>query len=126
MNRSSGSNLSDPSDRSSLLRTHGHTMNNAHLPTSDALTFPNIADIADLLKICIDRTNDAIVITEAEPINLPGPRIVWANRVFYERNGYTPEEILGQSPRILQGPDTDRATLDQVRSALDTNSLSMR
>jgi diguanylate cyclase (GGDEF)-like protein/PAS domain S-box-containing protein len=95
-------------------------MNNAHLPRSDALTFPNIADIADLLKICIDRTNDAIVITEAEPINLPGPRIVWANRVFYERNGYTHEEILGQSPRILQGPDTDRATLDRVRSALES------
>ena len=68
----------------------------------------------------MDRLNDAIVITEAEPVNQPGPRIVWANRVFYERNGYSPAEILGQSPRILQGPDTDRATLDRVRTALET------
>lgn len=95
-------------------------MNNAHLPPSDALTFPNNADIAGLLRICIDRSNDAIVITEAEPIDLSGPRIVWANRVFYELNGYTPEEVIGQSPRMLQGPGTDRATLDRVRRALES------
>lgn len=62
-----------------------------------------VIDLPKLLEICIDRLNDAIVITEAEPINKPGPRIVWANKVFYERNGYTPDEVIGQSPRILQG-----------------------
>lgn len=76
-------------------------------------------DLPKFLGICIDRLNDAIVITEAEPINEPGPRIVWANKVFYERNGYTPDEIIGQSPRILQGAKTDRATLDRVRSTLE-------
>ena len=78
-----------------------------------------ITNLPQLLEICIDRLNDAIVITEAEPINKPGPRIIWANKVFFERNGYTPDEIIGQSPRILQGPDTDRAVLDNVRAALE-------
>ncbi|MEI6706879.1 MAG: diguanylate cyclase [Methylococcales bacterium] len=78
-----------------------------------------IANFPKLLEICINRLNDAIVITEAEPINNPGPKIVWANRVFYERNGYSPDEIIGQSPRILQGPKSDRATLDKVRTALE-------
>jgi diguanylate cyclase (GGDEF)-like protein/PAS domain S-box-containing protein len=82
-------------------------------------TFPSVSDLPELLEICIGRLNDAIVITEAEPINSPGPRIIWANKVFFERNGYTPEEIIGQSPRILQGPLTDRDTLDRVRSALE-------
>jgi diguanylate cyclase (GGDEF)-like protein/PAS domain S-box-containing protein len=91
-----------------------------HMPQSDALTFPTIRDFPGLLEICIDRLNDAIVITEAEPINNPGPRIIWANQVFYRRNGYSPEEVLGQSPRFLQGPDTDRATLDRIRTALET------
>ncbi|PKO47406.1 MAG: hypothetical protein CVU29_03105 [Betaproteobacteria bacterium HGW-Betaproteobacteria-22] len=59
------------------------------------------------------------MITEAEPFNLPGPRILWANKVFYDRTGYTPEEIIGQTPRILQGPLTDRATLDKIRKALE-------
>ncbi|MDF1584088.1 MAG: diguanylate cyclase [Methyloprofundus sp.] len=68
--------------------------------------------------MCVDQLNDAIVITEAEPFNLPGPRILWANKVFYDLTGYTPEELIGQTPRILQGPLSDRATLDKIRSAL--------
>lgn len=84
--------------------------------TSSSL--PIVANLPKLLEICIDRLNDAIVITEAEPIDKPGPRIVWANRIFYERTGYSPEEIIGQSPRILQGPESDRATLDKIRAAL--------
>ncbi|MDD2933178.1 MAG: diguanylate cyclase [Methylotenera sp.] len=77
------------------------------------------ADLSKLLEICVEQLNDAIVITEAEPIDKPGPRIVWANKIFYERNGYTPDEVIGQSPRILQGPETDRATLDKLRIALE-------
>lgn len=77
------------------------------------------ADLYKLLEICVDQLNDAIVITEAEPIDTPGPRIVWANKVFYERTGYTPDEVIGQSPRILQGPETDRTTLDKLRTALE-------
>jgi PAS domain-containing protein len=67
----------------------------------------SISDLPKLLEICVNHLNDAIVITEAEPINNPGPRIVWANLAFYERTGYSPEEIIGKSPRILQGPLTD-------------------
>jgi diguanylate cyclase (GGDEF)-like protein/PAS domain S-box-containing protein len=77
------------------------------------------ADLSKLLEVCVDQLNDAIVITEAEPINKPGPRIVWANKIFYLRNGYTPDEVIGQSPRILQGPESDRATLDKLRTALE-------
>jgi diguanylate cyclase (GGDEF)-like protein/PAS domain S-box-containing protein len=77
------------------------------------------ADLSKLLEVCVEQLNDAIVITEAEPIDNPGPRIVWANKVFYQRTGYTPDEVIGQSPRILQGPETDRATLDKIRVALE-------
>jgi PAS domain S-box-containing protein len=94
-------------------------MKHEHLPSSDAQSFPFINDAPGLLQLCIDRLNDAIVITEAQPTNMPGPRIVWANQVFYKKNGYTPEEIIGKSPRILQGPDTDRATLDRIRTAIE-------
>ncbi|MFI3218304.1 MAG: diguanylate cyclase, partial [Methylococcales bacterium] len=85
----------------------------------DTLKFPVIANLPKLLEVCIDHLNDAIVITEAEPINNPGPRIVWANRVFYERNGYSPNEIIGQTPRILQGPKSDRAAIKRIRVALE-------
>jgi diguanylate cyclase (GGDEF)-like protein/PAS domain S-box-containing protein len=94
-------------------------MSNDVRSSGNSSPLQSIADLPKLLELCVDRLNDAIVITEAEPINNPGPRIVWANKVFYLRNGYAPEEIIGQSPRILQGPLTDRATLDRVRAALE-------
>ncbi|GAB1544845.1 hypothetical protein NUACC21_75210 [Scytonema sp. NUACC21] len=62
--------------------------------------------------------NDAIVVTEAEPISHPGPRILYVNEEFTRQTGYAPEEVMGQSPRILQGPKTDRAQLDKIRAAL--------
>ena len=87
---------------------------------NNTLKISSIADLPKLLEVCIEHLNDAILITEAEPINSPGPKIVWANKAFYEHNGYTPNEIIGQSPRILQGPESDRATIDRIGVALKT------
>lgn len=94
-------------------------MNSNNPLDHENLLIPSVADLPKLLEVCINRLNDAIVITEAEPVNNPGPRIVWANKVFFERNRYSAEEIIGQSPRILQGPLTDRHTLDEIRGALE-------
>jgi PAS domain S-box-containing protein len=65
-----------------------------------------------------DYTDDAILITEAEPVDKPGPRIVWCNKAFTRMTGYSFEEIQGKTPRILQGPDTDQKTLEKIRHAL--------
>ena len=73
-----------------------------------------------LLETCIARLNDIVVITEAEPIEAPGPRIVFVNDAFARHTGYSREEVLGKSPRILQGPKTDRAELDRIKEALKT------
>ncbi|OYU46200.1 MAG: hypothetical protein CFE44_03355 [Burkholderiales bacterium PBB4] len=75
---------------------------------------------SDLLRVCIDRLNDSVLITEAEPISHKGSRIVWANRVFYAQNGYTPEDVLGRTPRFLQGVDTDSGELRRIRAALQS------
>ena len=93
-------------------------MNTPLTVTSTAPLHPSMPNLARLLEVCVDHMNDAVVITEAEPFNQPGPRIVWVNKIFYERNGYSPEEVIGNTPRMLQGPGTDRATLDRVRAAL--------
>ena len=71
-----------------------------------------------MMKAAIDNANDAILITEAEPIDQPGPRVVYANQAFERNTGYTAAEILGLTPRILQGPGTCRATLDKLRKKL--------
>ncbi|MCU0543495.1 MAG: PAS domain S-box protein [Oscillatoriaceae cyanobacterium Prado104] len=71
-----------------------------------------------LLQSVVVNTNDAVIITEAGPIDEPGPRILYVNEAFTRITGYKPEEVLGKTPRILQGPKTDRAALDKVRAAL--------
>ncbi|MGB6168918.1 MAG: response regulator, partial [Geitlerinemataceae cyanobacterium] len=65
-----------------------------------------------LLELAVESANDIVLITDAEPIDLPGPRIVYVNQAFTQQTGYTREEVLGKTPRILQGSKTERATLD--------------
>jgi diguanylate cyclase (GGDEF)-like protein/PAS domain S-box-containing protein len=72
-----------------------------------------------LLESSIARLNDIVIITEAGPFNAPGPRIVFVNEAFERRTGYTPEEVLGRTPRLLQGPGTQRAELDRIRAAME-------
>jgi PAS domain S-box-containing protein len=71
-----------------------------------------------LLETAVGRLNDIVLITEAEPFDEPGPRIVFVNDAFERRTGYTRKEVMGQSPRFLQGPKTQRAELDRIRAAL--------
>jgi PAS domain S-box-containing protein len=71
-----------------------------------------------LLQSVVVNTNDAVLITEAAPIDEPGPRILYANKAFTNMTGYTLEEVLGKNPRILHGAKTDRNELKRVREAL--------
>lgn len=72
----------------------------------------------NLLATAVSRLNDIVLITEAEPLDQPGPRIVFVNDAFERRTGYTREETIGNTPRMLQGPKTQRAELDRIRVAL--------
>lgn len=72
-----------------------------------------------LLETALAHLNDVIIITEAEPIGEPGPRIVYVNDAFERRTGYRPDEVIGRSPRILQGAETSRADLDRIRYSLE-------
>ncbi|VTS08798.1 PAS domain S-box protein [Tuwongella immobilis] len=71
-----------------------------------------------LMQAVVESARDVILVTEAEPIDLPGPRILYVNPAFQHETGYSLEEVVGQTPRILQTPKTDRAELDRLRHAL--------
>ncbi|MBD2100589.1 PAS domain S-box protein [Leptolyngbya sp. FACHB-261] len=72
-----------------------------------------------LLQRAVEQSLDAVLITEAEPLDPPGPRILFVNSAFTKITGYTAAEALGQSPRFLQGLRTDRRELDRLRVALE-------
>ena len=68
----------------------------------------------------VDVAQDIVVITEAEPLDEPGPRIVYVNKAFTDLTGYTEQDALGRSPRFLQRADlTDPATRATVRRQLE-------
>ena len=77
-----------------------------------------------LLEACIERLNDIVLVTEAEPQDEPGPRILFVNDAFVRQTGYTREEALGKSPRFLQGPQTSRTELDRIRAAMRALAVS--
>ena len=73
----------------------------------------------NLLESAISKDYDSILITELD-LEEPGPKIVYVNEGFCEMTGYTKEEVIGQTPRILQGPKTDRKVLDKLKSRLES------
>jgi PAS domain S-box-containing protein len=84
-----------------------------------AVIAPAATDRLELLRLAMEHVWDGVLITEAQPLDGTGPRIVYANRAFERLSGYRAGDLIGSSPRLLQGPQTDRATLDRIRAALE-------
>jgi diguanylate cyclase (GGDEF)-like protein/PAS domain S-box-containing protein len=66
--------------------------------------------LVQLLSSVINTVQDALLITLAEPMDSPGPIIVFANSTLVQQTGYGLNELLGRSPRLFQGVDTDLST----------------
>ena len=69
----------------------------------------------------VELAQDVIIVTLAEPLDPPGPVIVYVNPAFTKLTGYTYEEAMGQNPRILQGLATDHETTHKIRAGLNKN-----
>nr|WP_238360707.1 ATP-binding protein [Iningainema tapete] len=70
-----------------------------------------------LLLSAVQQSKDSIIITTAK-LDPPHPKIVFVNPAFSQMTGYTLDEVLGKTPRLLQGPKTSRALLDDLREHL--------
>ncbi len=77
---------------------------------------PNIIKIYSEL---IDSTDDSVVVTDAV-FEHSGPRIVYVNNNFLRESGYSKEEVIGRSPRFLQGRNSCPSTLRRLRYCLET------
>ena len=73
-----------------------------------------------LLAEAISHLGEGVLITD-DDLNGPGPRIRFVNKAMCRISGYTAEELIGQSQRILQGDKTSEATWDYIRREMAAN-----
>lgn len=70
----------------------------------------------------VANSDDVVLITEADPIDDTGPKIVYVNNAFSELTGYSAEEVIGKTPRILQGGGTSEETRQRIHEGLANKS----
>jgi PAS domain S-box-containing protein len=72
-------------------------------------------DRSNIFFAAVEMTRMPMVVTDPRQPDNP---IVFANGAFFDLTHYKEEEVLGRNCRMLQGPDTDRRTVDEIRTAI--------
>jgi PAS domain S-box-containing protein len=67
-----------------------------------------------LLQVLAENSFDSVLITDASPEG----KIIYANKSFKKLTGHNPSEIIGKTPRILQGPGTDPKVIARLSAAM--------
>ncbi len=83
---------------------------------------PGTSDILETVRTILEVMDDSVLVTTAD-LDAPGPVIVFVNDAFCRLSGYAPNEILGKTVRLLQGPRTSSDILRRLRQDLDTKQV---
>ena len=70
-----------------------------------------------LLQVAVEQSFNAVMVTSAD-LDGTGPLIEYCNAALCAMTGYSAHELIGQSPRMLQGPQTDPLVLRRLRECL--------
>ncbi len=71
-----------------------------------------------LLESVITHTKDAVLIAEVSQHEESESRIIYVNEAFTKMTGYNTHEVIGKTPRILQGPNSNKEELVKLRRAV--------
>ncbi len=71
-----------------------------------------------LLESAVAHAQDGVIVTDAT-LDGDGPRILYVNDAHLRLVGYRREEVVGQTPRLFQGPDTSPDARARIRAALE-------
>ena len=67
-----------------------------------------------LLQVLAENSFDSVLITDASAEG----KIIYANKSFKKLTGHDSSEIIGKTPRILQGPGTDSKVIARLSRVL--------
>ena len=76
------------------------------------------AEEFSLLQASMAKLNNIVVITKVDLLAGSTQKIVYVNEAFEKHTGYSQHEVLGRSPSLLQGKDSQYAELKRIRLAL--------
>jgi PAS domain S-box-containing protein len=71
-----------------------------------------------LLESLVQQSDESILVTTNGAKSGQGYRIVYVNKAFCRMSGYAREELIGKTPKLLQGEKTDPDVLQQLEVAL--------
>jgi PAS domain S-box-containing protein len=74
-----------------------------------------------LLETVITQTKDSIIITEPDLDKGNIPKIVYVNPAFSVMSGYDSSEIIGKSPNIFQGENSDNDEYEKLIFAINNH-----
>jgi PAS domain S-box-containing protein len=78
-------------------------------------------DLSPILAAALRQSTTSACITDAQ-LELPGPTIVFVNDAYCTLMEATREEVIGKTPRIMQGPLTDRGVLERLKATLEAGA----
>ena len=70
------------------------------------------------LKVLLENSYDSIIITDCTEDAL----IIYVNKAFNRLTGYESSEVIGKTPKILQGSATDRHVIANLTDSLKNDS----
>lgn len=86
-----------------------------HTRVDNAQTADLSASGKNIFFAAVSTTRMPMIVTDP---NQPDNPIIFANQAFIEMTGYNVSELVGRNCRFLQGLDTDRHVVSQVRRAI--------
>jgi PAS domain S-box-containing protein len=76
--------------------------------------FQDQSSAISTLKALAENSFDSILITDASKDG----KIIFANKAFKKLTGHDPKAVIGKTPRILQGPGTDKKVIARLSAVL--------
>jgi PAS domain S-box-containing protein len=76
---------------------------------------PGLEERGNIFFAAVEMTRMPMLVTDPNQDDDP---IVFVNRAFLDLTGHEEDEVIGRNCRFLQGKDTDRSTVAEIRMAL--------